>query len=225
MATPSLSPGVHAAASASGVNPSAPSTSMDQMSVYPSSTRSSNHRRCWWSGTSKGTVIPWRRWSVLVTADNSCTDPTALAGVQPRGSVTVRAGSTSRWPPHHYDNRNVTELEQFLGPAVRFGANAWIDGTVPAGAPPPDRGGGHGSAGEPPGSQERGATTAGGAPCRRAVALGHGVGPEPPTLGGGRPRHRGGAGPGRHGGAGGRGARRGPWLAAPARRRRRRWLN
>ena len=59
MAVPSRSDGVHAAASASGVNASAPPDSADHRSVYPSAAISSNHSRCACSGTpSNGTVMP-----------------------------------------------------------------------------------------------------------------------------------------------------------------------
>jgi len=61
IAVRSRSSGAHAAASARGVNPSAPSASADQMSVYPRSTSSRYHSRCSCSGTPpNGTVIPHR---------------------------------------------------------------------------------------------------------------------------------------------------------------------
>ena len=61
MATPRFSSGSQAAARASGVNPSEPSTSADHRSVYPSSRSRANHSRCAWRGIpSKGIVMPGR---------------------------------------------------------------------------------------------------------------------------------------------------------------------
>ena len=61
MATPRFSSGSQAAARASGVNPSAPSTSADHRSVYPSSRRRANHSRWACSGIpSNGIVMPGR---------------------------------------------------------------------------------------------------------------------------------------------------------------------